>query len=199
MKRHGLTEAPHSLQPSSELLQSIYALYWRDTFLGSGVAISPAVLISAGHHYNAVKDDVGDFSVLVRPSQWVSVTYASKNSSCDLLVLWLSKPVPTYTALRGYLPSVSSHVATVWLSPKPPHDAVVSPGVVIASKAERCVIRGTVSTTGSSGAPVMDFFGEHVVGLHLTSNTQDGSRVSGCVPARKLVALLAEMGIACRS
>lgn len=195
MKPHGVPESLSASPPSSLLTQSIYALYWKDTFLGSCVAISPAIVITAGHHYNAKKDDVGDFSVLTRTSHWSPVEYASKNSSFDVVVFWLCEDVGSYTPLRGYLPSIGSQVSTVWLSPKPPHDAIISPGVVIESDVNSCIARGTVSTTGSSGAPVVDAYGDHIVGLHLTSNTRDGSRVSGFVSARKLIGLLAEMGV----
>jgi hypothetical protein len=195
MKPHGLAEVPFIVQPSALLSRSICALYWKDTFLGSCVAITPTVVITAGHHYNANRDDVGDFSVLTRPGHWAAVEYASKNSSFDVVVFWLCEEVVAHVSLRGFLPAVGAQVVTVWLSPKPPHTAIVSPGVVIESALENCVARGTVSTTGSSGAPVVDVFGEHVVGLHLTSNTRNGSRVSGFLPARKLVSLLAEMGV----
>ncbi|KAG5474221.1 hypothetical protein CUR178_04335 [Leishmania enriettii] len=195
MKPHGLAAVPSIVQPSLLLTRSICALYWKDAFLGSCVAIAPCIVMSAGHHYNAARDDVGDFSVLTRPGHWAEVEYASKDSMYDVVVFWLCEEVTTYTALRGYLPAVGAQVATVWLSPKPPHDVIVSPGVVIESDAENCVARGTVSTTGSSGAPVVDVFGEHIVGLHLTSNTRDGSRVSGFIPSRKLISLLAEMWV----
>ncbi|CAG9578019.1 conserved hypothetical protein [Leishmania major strain Friedlin] len=195
MRTHGLAVVPSIVQPSPFLIRAICALYWKDTFLGSCVAIAPSIVVTAGHHYNAVRDDVGDFSVLTRPGHWAAVEYASKDSTYDVVVFWLCEEVTTHTSLRGYLPAVGAQVATVWLSPKPPHDAIVSPGVVIESEAERCVARGTVSMTGSSGAPVVDVFGEHIVGLHLTSNTRDGSRVSGFIPSRKLVSLFAEMWV----
>ncbi|KPA80709.1 hypothetical protein ABB37_04881 [Leptomonas pyrrhocoris] len=195
MKPHGLAEVPFIAQPSALVARSICALYWKDAFLGSCVAIAPSIVITAGHHYNANRDDVGDFSVLTRPGHWAAVEYASKNSFFDVVVFWLCEAVEAHVSLRGFLPGVGAQVATVWLSPKPPHAAIVSPGVVVESEQENCVARGTVSTTGSSGAPVVDVFGEHVVGLHLTSNTRDGSRVSGFLPARKLVSLLAEMGV----
>lgn len=197
MIRHGLDDPPRTTEASS-LVKAIYALYWRDTFLGSCFAVSDTVLISAGHHYNANKDDVGDFSVLVGKSRWVRVEYASKNGSNDLLVLWLCNKVQSFTSLRGYLPQKHARVATVWLSPKPPHEPIVSPGVVIESSLDGCIARGTVSTQGSSGAPVIDFLGDRVVGMHLTSNTRDDSRVSGFISARKLVALLVEMSVTCR-
>ncbi|KAK7200217.1 hypothetical protein NESM_000073200 [Novymonas esmeraldas] len=193
MTPHGLAAVPSIAQPSPLLTRSICALYWKDTFLGSCVAIAPSIVITAGHHYNAVRDDVGDFSVLTRPGHWAAVEYASKDSKYDVVVFWLCEEVVAHTALRGYLPAVGAQVATVWLTPKPPHDAIVSPGVVIESEVESCVVRGTVSMTGSSGAPVVDVYGDHLVGLHLTSNTRDGSRVSGFLPARKLVSLFAEM------
>ncbi|KPI87730.1 hypothetical protein ABL78_3203 [Leptomonas seymouri] len=195
MKPHGLSEVPFIAQPSALLTRSICALYWKDAFLGSCVAIAPSIVITAGHHYNAIRDDVGDFSVLTRPGHWTVVEYASKNSLFDVVVFWLYEKVESHVSLRGFFPGVGAQVATVWLSPKPPHAAIVSPGVVVESELENCVVRGTVSTTGSSGAPVVDVFGEHVVGLHLTSNTRDGSRVSGFLPARKLISLLAEMGV----
>lgn len=195
MKRVGCFEAPDNLRLACSLTQSIYALYWRDTFLGNCVAISSTVLISAGHHYNAKKDDIGEFSVLVGKSRWVGVEYGAKNGMCDVLVLWLNSPVVYFSPLRGYLPGLHARVATVWLSPKPPHDPIVSPGVVVESNFNNCTVRGTVSTSGSSGAPVVDFFGENVVGLHLTSDTKDGSRVSGFIPARKLISILAEMDV----
>lgn len=195
MKPRGIAEVPSLSPPSASLNRSICALYWKDAFLGSCVAIAPTIVLTAGHHYNASRDDVGDFSVLTRPGHWAAVEYAAKNSSFDVVVFWLCEEVAAHVALRGYLPAVGAQVSTVWLSPKPPHAAIVSPGVVVESEVENCVARGTVSTTGSSGAPVADVFGAHVVGLHLTSNTRDGSRVSGFLPARKLVSLLAEMGV----
>ncbi|KAG5499430.1 hypothetical protein JKF63_07993 [Porcisia hertigi] len=195
MKPHGLVAVPSVAQPSPLLTRSIRALYWRDSFLGSCVAIAPSIVMTAGHHYNAVRDDVGDFSVLTRPGHWAAVEYAVKDSTYDVAVFWLCEEVTAYTALRGYLPAVGARVTTVWLSPKPPHDAIVSPGVVVESEEENCVARGTVSTTGSSGAPVVDIFGEHIVGLHLTSNTRGGSRVSGFIPSRKLVSLLTDMWV----
>ncbi|CCW67261.1 unnamed protein product [Phytomonas sp. Hart1] len=198
MRRHGVYDPFQNARPSEALLKSVYALYWKEAFLGSCVAIAADLVISAGHHYNVLKDDVGDFSVLVRPQTWVAVEYAAKSSAHDVLVLWLGGAVGHFTTLRGFLPPLRARVSTVWLSLKPPHEPVVSPGVVVESGAAGCLARGTVSTTGSSGAPVVDTFGDFVVGLHLTSNTRDGSRVSGFIPARKVVAVLGEMGVISR-
>ncbi|CCW59761.1 unnamed protein product [Phytomonas sp. EM1] len=198
MRQHGVHDPFQNSRPSEVLLKCIYALYWKNSFLGSCVAISDNIVISAGHHYNAMKDDVGDFSILVKPNTWIYVEYGAKNSTHDILVLWLCSKVVHFTQLRGFLPPPNSRVATVWLSLKPPHEPVISPGVVVDSDASNCIARGTVSTTGSSGAPVVDTFGDHVVGLHLTSNTRNGSRVSGFIHSRKLVTLLAEMGIVAR-
>ncbi|ORC93409.1 uncharacterized protein TM35_000012860 [Trypanosoma theileri] len=217
MIRHGAVEAPSTLEPSAAVLQAMHALYWRGVFLGTCVAVSPRVLVTAGHHYNAAKDDVGDFTVRHPQQQQqqqqqqqkkekyngdeaeeeTRVEHAAKNAAHDLLVLWVSRDLQC-VLLRGFLPPVQARVATVWMSTKWPHETIVSPGVVIESSAVSCMARGTVSTSGSSGAPVIDYFGDHVVGMHLTSNTRDGSRVSGFIPARKIVALLSEMGINCR-
>ncbi|CAD2218664.1 hypothetical protein AGDE_00261 [Angomonas deanei] len=198
MIRHGLFDVPTNPKPSSSLLNSIYALYHKDVFLGSCFAIAPLVIVSAGHHYNTTKDDVGDFSILSGTSKWTKAEYGAKNPNHDMAVFWLVEPVPCFLPLRGHFPRTQSHVATIWLSLKPPHEHIISPGVVMNSNHETCLIKGTVSTTGSSGAPVVDFFGTHFVGIHLTSNTRDGSRVSGCLTARKMVSLLAEMGVTCR-
>lgn len=195
MRPHGLTSVPSIAQPSPRLTRSICALYHKDAFLGSCVAIAPSIVMTAGHHYNTVRDDVGDFSVLTRPGHWAAVEYAAKDSTYDVAVFWIGEEVRVHCNLRGYLPAVGAQVATVWLSPKPPHDTIVSPGVVMESQVDNCVVRGTVSTTGSSGAPVVDVYGEHIVGLHLTSNTRDGSRVSGFIPARKLIGVLADMWV----
>lgn len=192
-----LFEPPTKVVPSADILHSIYPLYWKDIFLGSCVAIKPKVLISAGHHYNMLRDNVGDFTVLVKPSRWISVEYASKLSSWDTVVLWLNEPV-ICTSLRGFLPAINSRVVTVWLSPKPPHEPIFSPGIVVSGTTDNCVAKGTVSTTGSSGSPVVDFHGDHIVGIHLGSNMKNGSRVSDFIPARKLVYLLARINIACR-
>lgn len=197
--RHGCVEPVRTPHGDSDAAAAVYALYWKDAFLGSCFAVAPDVLVSAGHHYNSSKDDVGDFTILVGRSKWMSVTHAAENSTHDVLVLWVGGRLEHYVSLRGFLPPVHSHVATVWLSPKPPHDPVISPGVVVESTLDNCTARGTVSTTGSSGAPVVDFYGAHVVGLHLTSDTREGSRVSGFLPARQLITLLAEMGFACRT
>lgn len=190
-------EPPTKVAPSAEIINAIYPLYWKDIFLGSCVAIQSKVLISAGHHYNVLRDDVGDFTILVKPSHWISVQYASKLPSWDIVVLWVSEPV-SCTKLRAFLPAIDSRVVTVWLSPKPPHEPIFSPGVIVSSTADNCVVQGTVSTTGSSGSPVIDFHGDHVVGIHLSSNMKNGSRVSDFLPARKLVYLLARINIACR-
>ncbi|KAH9599069.1 hypothetical protein LSM04_006732 [Trypanosoma melophagium] len=217
MIRHGPVEAPSTLEPAAAVLHALHALYWRGVFLGTCVAVSPRVLVTAGHHYNAAKDDVGDFTVRHPQQQQQAkkkekennneneeegeetrVEHAAKDAAHDLLVLWVSRDLPC-VLLRGFLPPVQARVATVWMSTKWPHETIVSPGVVIESSAVSCVARGTVSTSGSSGAPVIDYFGDHVVGMHLTSNTRDGSRVSGFIPARKIVALLSEMGINCRT
>lgn len=192
-----IAEPPAKFSPSEELLQSIYPLYWKDSFLGSCVAITPKVAISAGHHFNMIQDDVGDFTILIKPSRWISAEYAKKILLHDVLVLWLDEPVHC-SPLRGYLPPVHCRVATVWLSPKSPHDAIFSPGLVISSDMQNSVIQGTVSTTGSSGAPVVDFYGDHIVGMHLSSNVKNGSRVSHFISARQLVLLLAEMNVSCR-
>lgn len=198
MQRHGCSEPTRCLHGNGSLTSSIHALYWQDKFLGSCFAVAPDIVLSAGHHFNAAKDDVGDFTVMVGHSNWMRVAYAAKNSSCDVLVLWVTGTLSTYVSLRGFLPPLGVNVATVWLSPKPPHDPIVSPGIVTESSLEHCTARGTVSTTGSSGAPVVDYYGSVVVGLHLTSNTRDGSRVSGFLPARRLIRVLAEMGVTCR-
>ncbi|EPY37253.1 hypothetical protein STCU_00044 [Strigomonas culicis] len=199
MKRHGLFEIPSNPQPCSGITRSVLALYWKDVFLGNCVAVSERIVVSAGHHFNLKADDVGDFSVLVDDAKWLPAEYVAKNTQVDILVFWLTGAVPAFVALRGFLPQAGCSVVTVWRSPKPPHDTIVSPGVVIESDLTGCLAKGTVSTTGTSGAPVLDFFGDHVVGLHLFSNTRDGSRVSGFLPARKMVAVLAEMGVVCRS
>lgn len=182
----------------SAVISAIFPLYWKDIFLGSGVAISSTIIISAGHHFNMMRDDVADFTVFVKPSGFISAEFASKVNEADVLVLWLRSPVDAHVHLRGLLPPVDSRVGTIWLSPKPPHDPVISPGFVVSSEAKHCVAQGTVSTTGSSGAPVVDFWGDHVVGIHLSSNMKNGSRVSDFIPSRRLIFLLAEMNIACR-
>ncbi|KEG13745.1 hypothetical protein DQ04_00811050 [Trypanosoma grayi] len=197
MIRHGPTDAPPTLEPSVEVLHAMHALYWRGSFLGTCVAVAPRVLVTAGHHYNAVKDDVGDFSVRQPGRCEARVEHAAKNGAHDTLVLWVNTDLDC-VLLRGFLPPVQARVATVWLSTKWPHETVVSPGVVIESDMCNCVARGTVSTSGSSGAPVIDYFGDHVVGMHLTSNTRDGSRVSGFLPARKIVSILADMDVKSR-
>lgn len=189
---------PSKLQPKREVLEAIYPLYWKDTFLGSCVAISPKILVSAGHHFNMMKDDVGDFTVLARKSYWIPAEYALKVKSHDLLVLWIGEAVAASVNLRGFLPLPQSRVSTIWLSPKPPHEPIFSPGVIISSDENNCVVQGTVSTTGSSGAPVVDIYGDHVIGIHLSSNMKDGSRVSDFLPARKIISLLAETNVSCR-
>ncbi|KAG8343166.1 hypothetical protein ERJ75_001609600 [Trypanosoma vivax] len=196
---HGPVEPPAAMKPSAKALNAMHALYWRENFLGTCFAIGPRVIITAGHHYNAAKDDVGEFS-LRSPSlpRSVFVEYAAKNSVHDLLVLWVDMDVE-HVDLRAFLPPIQARVATVWLSTKWPHQDVVSPGVVVESSVDSCLARGTVSTTGSSGAPVIDCFGDHIVGMHLTSDTRDGSRVSGFLPSRKIVSILSEMGVASRS
>ncbi|RNF08059.1 putative trypsin-like cysteine/serine peptidase [Trypanosoma conorhini] len=198
MIRHGFFDAPSTLDPSSEVLKAMHALYWRGGFLGTCVAVLPRVLVTAGHHFNAVKDDVGDFAVRHPDMPEARVEHALKDGANDILVLWVDTDLD-HIPLRGFLPPLQARVATVWLSTKWPHETIVSPGVVIESTLLSCVARGTVSTSGSSGAPVIDHFGDHVVGMHLTSNTRDGSRVSGFIPARKIVSVLAEMGVSCRA
>lgn len=190
-------EPPTKVLPSSEILNAIYPLYWKDIFLGSCVAITSKIVISAGHHYNMLRDNVGDFTVLVKPSRRTSVEYASKISSHDVVALWLNEPV-SCIEMRAFLPGINSRVATVWLSPKFPHEPIFSPGIVVTSSIDNCVVQGTVSTTGSSGSPVIDFHGDHVVGIHLSSNMKDGSRVSDFIPTRKLIYLLARINISCR-
>lgn len=198
MIRHGLTGPPASSDPSDAVLSGIYPLYFRDEFLGSCIAIAPRILITAGHHFNSLKDDVGDLHLLDGASEGeITVAYVSKDRVHDLLVLWVSADL-NWVPLRGFQPPVGARVATVWLSTKWPHDTIVSPGTVIEVNRGNCVVRGTVSTTGSSGSPVVDQFGDHIVGMHLISNTRDGSRVSGFISSRMIVSALVAMGVSCR-
>lgn len=194
----GVTPPPPTFTLSSAITRSIYPLYWKSSFLGSCFAIGPCVFVSAGHHFNTVKDDVGDFMIWLDDENGVEVHYVAKVPRCDLLVLWVNQPTESYTSLRAFLPPVNSRVVTAWLSPQAPHELVLSPSTVITSDAVNCVAQGTVTTAGSSGAPVVDFAGDHVVGMHVASNVKRGSRVSDFIPARKMVAAFSELGVPCR-
>nr|CCC89760.1 conserved hypothetical protein [Trypanosoma congolense IL3000] len=195
---HGVTDYPSTLKLSDTILDALYSLYLNDEFLGTCFAIAPRVLISAGHHYSVTKDFTDHFNIRDAHNDDVIVaTYLSKDRAHDVLIIWVQRDLRC-VPLRGFLPPVHARVVTVWLSTKVPHDPILSPSVVIESGADGCLAKGTVSMTGSSGAPVVDFFGDHVVGMHLTSNTRNGSRVSGFLPARTILSILIDLEVKCR-
>jgi len=188
--------------PSDAIANSILALYFEGKFAGTCIGVAPRMVVTAGHHAMLNRDDIGQFTVM-RPSRGrppvrlAAAEYAAKDRPADLLVLWLDAPVP-FVPIRGYLPGEAAHVATVWLHRDPPHEVIVSPGIVSNSAAQLCEVRGTVSTVGCSGAAVVNMTGTVIVGMHLSSNTKQGVRVSEFAPARNLLATLSQLGISLR-
>ena len=196
----GATLPEPSLEPSDAIVNALMVLTLDDLFVGNCIAVTGQVVLTAGHHFNANKDDPSRFAVVSRAGNVYKAEFALKHSKLDVAIFWVSAQARLpHVNLRGYRPPVESRVATVWLNRVPPHhDLIVTPATVISSEIGLCQAKGSVTTGGTSGAPVIDSRGELLVGIHLSSNKRDGSRVSEFICSRDVLSALAEHNISLR-
>ncbi len=191
----------HQVKATETIVNAVMALTLDSVFVGNCIAVTGQVVLTAGHHFNSSKDDPSRFAVISRRGDVFPAEFVLKNSKRDVALFWVSRSarLPSIN-LRGFRPPVGSRVATVWMNSLPPHhDLLTTPGVVISSERGLCQARGSVTSGGTSGAPVVDSpLGSIVVGIHLSSNKKDGSRVSEFVPSADILVALAESGISLR-
>ena len=189
------------LRPTDAVVEALMALTVDSAFVGNCIAVTGQIVLTAGHHFNSNKDDPSRFAVVTRKGEVFSCEYALKNTKFDVAIFWVTSTARLpCVPLRGFRPPVGCQVATVWLNMLPPHhDLLVTPAVVMSSEKGLCQARGSVTVQGSSGAPVVDSqLGRIVLGIHLSSNKKDGSRISEFVPTSDVLAVLAEGGISLR-
>lgn len=188
------------IDPPAELTRAMVTLFHQGEMIGTGLAVTPRIVLSAGHHFNSRVDDVGDFVIKLRSQTTgrIRAKFGQKKVDSDLLVLWVERDVPFYQ-LRGLLPVVGSRVATIFHSPVAPHDVILSPALVVGNTPSLCKARGTVTSQGSSGGVVVDGAGLSVVGLHLSANSVKrgggGGRISEFISARAIIEALGDMAI----
>uniref|UniRef100_A0A7S1QNZ2 Serine protease n=1 Tax=Neobodo designis TaxID=312471 RepID=A0A7S1QNZ2_NEODS len=192
-----LPPGANTLRVSSEVRAATFTLFYDDQFAGTAVAIGPRLIVTAGHHFKTTQNDPGLLRLTSpghrgRKAGAVGVAYVQKDRHRDIMIMWPEEDVP-YTTLRGYRPVVGSRVLTLYASPREPHQKLVeSPGTVNSTTEKLCRSLGTVTTQGASGAPVLDSYGDSVVGLHLSvsDSAADGSWVSEFVPSAAVVDML---------
>jgi hypothetical protein len=199
-------EAPpgaNSLRVSAGIRAATFTLFYDEQFAGTAFAVGPRLVMSAGHHFKTSQNDPGLLRLHAeghrgkKEGGTVGVAYVQKDRFRDLLIMWPEEDVP-FVPLRGWLPGVGSRVLTLYASPRPPHKKLVeSPGTVSTVGDRLCRSHGTVTTQGASGAPVVDSFGEYVIGLHISvsNSAADGSWVSEFAPSAAVVDMLCDAGV----
>jgi hypothetical protein len=189
--------AEFMLTPSKEVREATFTLLYDGEFAGTALAVGPRLVITAGHHFKVSQQDVGlltlhNAAFVSKRKQGVGIAYVQKDQGHDLLLLWPEEDLPCVRVHR-LRPMPGARVATVYSSPKAPHrELITSPGQVYSTTEKLCRSRGTVTTQGASGAPVIDSYGERIVGIHLSVSDIGlaGTWVSEFVPADRVVQLL---------
>lgn len=185
------------LCPSEEIRRATFTLLLGGQFAGTALAVGPRLVVTAGHHFRVTADDPGQLRLRndfhrAKGRGGAGVAYVQKDRVRDLMLLWPEEDLP-FVTVRAYSGVLGARVATAYCTPHPPHrDLVVSPGQVCHVSDVLCRSLGTVTTQGASGAPVIDSYGDRVVGLHLSVSDSGpgGSWVSEFAPARSIVGLL---------
>jgi hypothetical protein len=189
--------AEFMLTPSKEVREATFTLLYDGEFAGTALAVGPRLVITAGHHFKVSQQDVGlltlhNAAFVSKRKQGVGIAYVQKDQGHDLLLLWPEEDLPCVRVHR-LRPMPGARVATVYSSPKAPHrELITSPGQVYSTTEKLCRSRGTVTTQGASGAPVIDSYGERIVGIHLSVSDIGlaGTWVSEFVPADRVVQLM---------
>lgn len=111
------------------------------------------------------------------------VSYVQKDSSVDILVMWLDRPVAHFVPLRAFHPLVGQKVMLVSAAISEPHsDVVVSTGVVSRSPENNpdavstlCRAQGLVSARGYSGSLVLEYLGAEATTRTTTPTSSSSS------------------------
>ena len=189
-----------ALAPSEAVRQATFTLWYGDQYAGTAIAVGARLVITAGHHFMTTTGDAGMLSLrssvvkTKKPRAGVGIAFAQKSVQYDVLLLWPEEDLP-FVPIYALTPDVGLRVVTAYASPIAPHeDLVVSPGTVRDVSPRLCRSLGTVTTAGASGAPVLDSYGERIVGMHLSvsDSAPDGTWMSEFVPAATIVELLAQ-------